>query len=139
MPTDKEFIEAAKKYAQHSPDPSRKTGCLIVREGGVGIAGCNEFPPGVKPRLERPEKYEFIEHAERNAIYNCARYGYALDGATIYLTWFPCAPCARALVCSGIKRLVGYEPDWTEERYGFKDALIILEEGGVTISFLERE
>jgi dCMP deaminase len=138
------MLEQAEMVAQLSPDPSRKTGCAIVMnqfhdgtERAV-VTGVNEFPRGVTPRLERPAKYVFMEHAERNAIYNAARRGIVLYGATIYLTWFPCADCARAIVCAGIKKLVGYEPDWTEERYGFKDARTILEEGGVEIVFEER-
>jgi dCMP deaminase len=144
FPTNKDFLKLAEIYAEASPDPSRKTGCVLTnfehdpnREWAY-MHGVNVFPPGVTPRLERPAKYTFIEHAERIAIYTCARLGHMTEGSTIYLTWFPCADCARAIVCAGIKRLVGYEPDWTEERYGFKDARTILEEGGVEIVFEER-
>lgn len=140
MPTNKEGIKLAEIVAQWSPDPSRKTGCVIIRNAqDVGFGSCNQFPKGVTPRLERPAKYTFIEHAERNAIYLAAKNGYKTEGATIYVNWFPCAECARAIVQSGIKKLVGYEPDWSEERYGFKDARTILEEGGVEIVFEERD
>lgn len=139
MSTNKEMLKRVEQWSQHSPDPSRKTACFI----DVGVNdlqhGINTFPNGVTPRLGRPEKYVFIEHAERNAIYWAARRGIALEGGIIYLNWFPCAECARAIVQSGIKKLVGYEPDWSEERYGFKDARTILEEGGVEIVFEEHD
>jgi dCMP deaminase len=143
MPNNSYYLAEAAKVAKDSPDPSRKTGCVIVNQFHDGfeaivVVGRNEFPRGVTPRLERPAKYTFMEHAERNAIYDAARHGIVLYGATIYLTWFPCAECARAIVCSGIKKLVGYEPDWNEERYGFNEARTILEEGGVKIEFEER-
>jgi dCMP deaminase len=141
-PTNKDFIKIAERYAEASPDPSRKTGCVLTRfmigKEWMMHYGINTFPSGVTPRLERPEKYTFIEHAERNAIYKCARSGTPIEGATIYLTWFPCVECARAIVCAGIKKLVGYEPDWEEQRYGFIEARTILQEGGVEIVFEER-
>lgn len=142
METDlrnKYFLGLAAEMAAKSPDPSRKTGCVILKADGDSVGGWNNFPSGVFPRLERPAKYVFIEHAERAAIYFAAREGLALKDGTIYLTWFPCADCARAIVCSGIKKLVGYEPDWSEVRYGFHDARTILQEGGVEIVFEERE
>jgi dCMP deaminase len=138
-PTNKDYIRMADIFAQASPDTSRKTGCVIQRGDRTLMHGVNTFPRGVKPRLSKPEKYAFTEHAERNAIYEAAQFGVALDGSTIYVNWFPCADCARAIVQSGIKKLVGYEPDWTETRYGFKDARTILEEGGVEIVFEERD
>jgi dCMP deaminase len=55
-------------------------------------------------RQERPEKYFWFEHAERNAIYNAARIGTSLLDSTIYLTsGLPCMDCARGIVNSGIK------------------------------------
>jgi dCMP deaminase len=57
-----------------------------------------------KERQERPEKYFWFEHAERNAIYNAARIGVSLKNSTIYLTsGLPCMDCARGIVNSGIK------------------------------------
>jgi len=138
LPSNKDYIRLADIYAQASLDTSRKTGCVIQRGTTTLMHGVNTFPRGVKPRVDKPEKYVFTEHAERNAIYACARLGHSTEGATIFLTWFHCADCARAIVQSGIKKLVGYEPDWSEERYGFKDARTILEEGGVEIVFEER-
>lgn len=141
--TNKYYLKLAEANAELSPDPSRKTGCVIVMPNDaqgrtVIVHGNNHFPQGVKPRLEKPEKYTYIEHAERNAIYAAAKTGTPLAGGTIFLTWYPCADCARAIVQSGIKRLVGHEPDWSEERYGFKEAQIILGEGGVETIFEEK-
>jgi dCMP deaminase len=130
----------AKVEAEASPDPSRKTGCVIeVYNGPIYAHNC--FPGGVhvtEGRLQRPAKYTFMEHAERNAIYFAAAKGHPTLGAVMFLTWYPCADCARAIVCSGIADLYAYEPDWPEERYGFRDAEAILREGGVEVHFLER-
>jgi dCMP deaminase len=137
---DHVYMRVARRAAQESPDPSRKTGCLIVLKNGGEVRACNNFTYNVKAtpeRLERPLKYTFIEHAERNAIYWCALMGYRTNLATMYLPWYPCAECARAIVQSGISRLVAIEPDWTEERYGFYNAQIILAEGNVRVDFFK--
>lgn len=133
-----EYLDFAALISQRSPDTSRKTGAIIMNASGKAVVGCNDFPSGVsitEERLQRPLKYVFTEHAERNAIYRAASLGVQLFEATIYVTWFPCAECARAIVQSGITKLVGYEPDWSEERYNFRDSETILKEGGVEITF----
>jgi dCMP deaminase len=144
---DLDLVDRAKAFSKASPDTSRKTGCVIdtynsLWEGYALIYGCNNFPDGVlitPERLSRPLKYAYTEHAERMAIYKAAAAGIELSGSTMYLSWYPCADCARAIVLSEIKRLVCLEPDWSEERYGFNDARQILSEGGVTVDFVLKE
>jgi len=60
-------------------------------------------------RWDRPAKYQYVEHAERQAIYNAAFLGVSLRGATAYLSWEPrvCVSCARAVIQSGVAELVG--------------------------------
>lgn len=77
----------------------------------------------------------WFEHAERNAIYNAARMGISLNNTTAYVSWFPCTDCARALVQSGIKRIVCKEPDWNFDRFDFKTSRQIFIEAGVEITF----
>src|SRR5271166_5144739 len=108
---DSRFLDLARYVGQWSKDRSRKVGCVIVgphRE--IRAIGYNGFPRGidddVADRHERPSKYLWTEHAERNAIFEAARIGTPLDGCTMYLPWFPCMACARALVQTGIARLV---------------------------------
>jgi dCMP deaminase len=60
-------------------------------------------------RLERPTKYSFIEHAERNAIYHAARNGERTIGGILYAPWFACADCARAIIQAGITTVVGHK------------------------------
>lgn len=120
MKTKQEYIDRLGTIALFSPDPSRKTACIIVLKTGM-ISACNNFPAGVRflpERFARPAKYAFIEHAERNAIYHAARFGHRLENAEIFLSWYPCADCARAIVQSGIQVLYAMEPDWSETQYG---------------------
>jgi len=49
-------------------------------------------------------------HAEQNLVAWCARYGIALDGATIYTTTHPCSDCYKLIISAGITELIYDEP-----------------------------
>lgn len=107
------LMAVAQAIAGLSKDPSTQIGALIIGpHGDGGPWGFNGAPRGCKadepgdPRGERPEKYYWFEHAERNAIYAAARSGYATAGCTMIVTHPPCADCARAIVQAGIVRVV---------------------------------
>jgi dCMP deaminase len=139
---DRRFLALAQHVAEWSVDPTTKVGCVIVGPTKeVRVLGYNGLPREVETtvgRLERPVKYVWIEHAERNAIYAAARTGIALDGCRMYLSWFPCIECARAVVQAGIRELVAIEPDWTSQPWGpqFVKARGLLSEGNVSVQFL---
>jgi dCMP deaminase len=122
MKWDKRWMDAAVFFAQWSKDRSRKTGAVIVDDRNNLVAiGWNGFPRGMdddaKHRHERPAKYLWTEHAERNAIYNAAAKGDAVCGCSMFIPWYPCADCARAIIQSGISTLVCAEPDWEDEKW----------------------
>lgn len=103
------FLGIAEQVKLKSKDRSTQIGAVIVgMDNEVLSTGYNSFPRGMddskEERQERPEKYFWFEHAERNAIYNAARVGTSLIDSTIYLTsGLPCMDCARGIVNSGIK------------------------------------
>ena len=103
------FLNIAEQVKLKSKDKSTQIGAVIVGvDNEVLSTGYNSFPRGlddtIDERQERPEKYFWFEHAERNAIYNAARIGVSLKNSTIYLTsGLPCMDCARGIVNSGIK------------------------------------
>lgn len=107
------FLGLADHMAAWSEDRDFHVGAVIVGAAHeVRASGYNGLPRGVSDtddaRFDRAsgEKFHWIEHAERNAIYNAARTGTAIDGCTIYVNRFPCADCARAIIQSGIARVV---------------------------------
>ena len=129
-----------------SSDRSTKVGAVIANSDGEVLAmGANSFPAGVSSlpdgRHQRPNKYLWIEHAERNAIYAAAKSGIACDRGIMYLPWFPCAECARAIIQSGIRGLVAFPPKLDDLKWGesFNASLTMLEEAGVTVTFLDPE
>ena len=108
---DTYFFRLVAAAASKSKDRSVKVGAAIVGpDNAIRSLGFNGFPRGVNDdaaeRHERPVKYLWTEHAERNAIYNAARTGIPLVGCSIYLDWYPCARCARAIIQAGIVEVV---------------------------------
>jgi len=143
---DTRFMEMAREVASWSKDRSRKVGCVIVgpaRE--IRSTGYNGFPRGaaddVEARHQRPAKYRWTEHAERNAIYNAARAGICTMGCAIYLPWYPCMDCARAIVQAGIYQVVAVEPDWNDPTFAadFEDVKQLFTECGVEVRFVAGE
>ena len=102
---------AAREAVGHSGDPLTQNGAALARRNEAIFTAANSFPSGVEARhcrLQRPEKYRFIEHAERNVIYRAAAAGWATGGATMYCLWFACPDCARAIIQAGIYEVVGH-------------------------------
>lgn len=142
---DEYFMQLAALVATRSKDRSVQVGCVIAGpDNEIRSTGYNGFPRGIddtiEARYERPEKYLWTEHAERNAIYNAARMGTALKGCRAYLPWFPCMDCARALVQAGVVELVSYEPDLQDKRWGehFRRALLLFGEAGVHVRYIAK-
>lgn len=137
------FIDMAFLVAGKSKDRSTRVGAVIIGpDNEVRSTGYNGFPRGVdddvNERHERPTKYLYTEHAERNAIFNAARHGVALAGCRLYLNSepCPCADCTRAIIQSGIKMVIGPNITfpgkgdlWIQQQ---EAALNMLKEGGVS-------
>ena len=142
---DKKFLDLCGTIEKWSKDPSTQVAAVIVGpDNEVRSLGYNGLPRGVEDlptRYEiRPEKYKWVEHAERNAIYNAARSGTPLQGCTIYLKWFPCTDCARGIIQSGITHMVCEHPDVEMPTWGadFKISLQMFEEAGINVKTYAR-
>ena len=134
-----------------SKDPSTKVGCLITtKDHSFVSAGFNGFPRGVEDniqivpqRYERPEKYLWTEHAERNAIYGAER---SLRDCVVYVKWWPCADCARGIIQSRISEVVldgdSKEFNDTELNNRWKEQMdvskVMLKEAGVNVRVFKR-
>ena len=98
-----------------SKDPSTKQGAVIVsphnRVKSIGYNGmCRGINDNLLMRYDRPRKYIWFEHAERNAIYNSES---SLTGCIMYTNGISCGNCARAIIQVGIKKIV-YDIEWHE-------------------------
>ena len=135
------LLRACYRHAQYSPDPSTQVAAMVLdRDGAILSLAKNEFPLGVlylPERWERPGKYKYIEHAERNSLYECAQLGFATGGATMVAPWAACADCARAIIQCGLARLVRHKqagdrsPAFWAEEIAYADTM--LAEAGVEV------
>ena len=113
---DEYFMGLAHLSALRSKDPSTQVGaCIVDEDKKVVSIGYNGMPRGCqdsKMPWEREggfltTKYAYVVHAELNAILNSPR---SVKNCTLYVSLFPCNECAKAIIQSGIKKIV-YESD----------------------------
>ena len=55
--------------------------------------------------MSRPRKYLHMEHSERNAIFQCAKKGTAINNSIVFVNGFPCIECCRAMIHSGVQEI----------------------------------
>ena len=113
---DEYFMGLAHLSALRSKDPNTQVGaCIVDKDNKVVSIGYNGMPRGCDDEnmpWEREgnfldTKYAYVVHAELNAILNSRR---PVDGCTIYVSLFPCNECAKAIIQSGIKKII-FESD----------------------------
>ena len=116
---DAYFMATALLMASRSSCERLQVGCVIVSGGEhrnrIIAAGYNGFLPGAPHRSRVRDGHEQATvHAEQNAICDAARRGVSLEGATVYITHFPCINCAKILSAAGI-RCIKYHSDYRND------------------------
>ncbi|HUV31261.1 MAG TPA: dCMP deaminase family protein [Acidobacteriota bacterium] len=153
---DDYFMAVAQLSAQRSKDPGTQVGaCIVNRNKRIIGIGYNGFPTGC-PDDELPwgregefleTKYPYVCHAEMNAIANASNKA-DLDGASLYVSLFPCNECAKLIVQVGVKEVVYLSdkyagtPEFTAARRifemaGVRQRLLRPTAGKVTLSLEE--
>ncbi len=137
---DEYFMGIAMLSAERSKDNSTQVGaCIVNDENKIVSVGYNGMPTGCcdddmpwEREAETPldTKYPFVCHAELNAILNSN--AVSLKGCTVYVTLFPCNECAKAIIQSGIKRVVYYDNKYADTD-GVKASCILFEKCGVAV------
>lgn len=98
------FIGIAKVVSQRSHDIHTQHGCVITdKQHRILGVGYNGFPKGMNDTIlptDRPEKYKWMIHAERNALSNCV---IRPDNGIAYVTGQCCNDCVMALWQEGIQ------------------------------------
>jgi dCMP deaminase len=139
---DDYLIGLADHVSAKSKDRSTKVGVVIVGEHNQIIStGFNGFPRKIDDdkdeRHERPAKYSWTEHGERNAIYNAARHGIMLEGSSLYLNWTPwsvCPDCCRAIIQSGIAKVIGPNRQFSKNKdWNFDVTTEMFNEAGIIV------
>jgi dCMP deaminase len=138
----KKMVRVAEGEAEKSSDWWRHVGSVIVKDGKVILVGHNHHVPSEHIPYANGDprnafhKGECLElstaiHAEASLIAEAARQGLSLEGAEIYVTAFPCPPCAKLIAYSGIKKI------YYKEGYGVLDGEGIMKTKGIEIFFVQ--
>lgn len=107
------FLDMAFAIAKRSKDPSTQCGAVLVDSNNVILScGFNGPPPNIDdlvvPWNERPDKYNFIIHAEENALWFASENNglNRLIGSTLYCTHYPCSGCILRLIRSKVGKII---------------------------------
>lgn len=117
---DEYFLNLVEMVGTRGTCDRGRSGCVITKDkrilatgyvgSPIGIAHCDEIGHEMHTVIhEDGHKTQHCirtGHAELNAIVNAARFGVALEGATLYCHMTPCYTCAKAIINAGIKRVV---------------------------------
>lgn len=102
------FYGMAQKVAELSKDPDRRVGAVLVTTDRRQMSiGYNGFPPEL-PDLpsalaDKAFKLRHMRHAEHNCLLQAP---FSPSGCTLYVTRFPCLPCAERVAAAGVARVV---------------------------------
>lgn len=124
---DEYYMKEAHIQKDNSMCIRTKVGAILVKDGAIIGQGYNNVTGGVEdcvkmgcirekmhiPHGERREVCRAI-CAEQVALTEAARNGISTDGATIYVTTYPCYICAKMLVSAGINEII-YDNDYPDE------------------------
>ncbi len=117
---DEYFLEMAKLVGTRGTCDRGHAGIVIVKDKRVLTTGYAGSPIGLPHCDDVGHEMHTVTnedgtvsrhcirttHSETNAIANAARFGVAVDGATMYSTMVACYACAKVVVNAGIKRFV---------------------------------
>ena len=112
---DEFFMRVAIAASMRSKDPNTQVGaCIASPDRRILSVGYNGTPRAIDDddfpweTSEDPlyDKHSYVIHAEANAILNYRGNLSDMEGATAYVTLFPCQECAKTLAQAGIGEVV---------------------------------
>lgn len=118
---DRYFMTLATTVAARSTCERATVGALLVLDHRIIATGYNGSIAGDPHcddagHLMRDGHCIRTLHAEMNAILQCAENGVSTRGAAVYVTFFPCLNCTKALIQAGIKQ-VYFSADYNNDPY----------------------
>lgn len=111
------LLEVVDAMARRGTCSRAHVGAVLARDGRVLATAYNGAPRGMPHCVHPPSEVSnrsdpgaptctWAVHAEANAVAFAARYGIALDGATLYCSLGPCIVCAQLVVNAGVAAVV---------------------------------
>lgn len=147
-PWDDYFLQIADAAASRATCDRGRSGCVIVRNKTILVTGyvgspsglphCDDVGHQLKKTIHEDghvtQHCVRTVHAEQNAICQAARYGIALEGATLYCRMTPCRICAMLIINCGITRVVA------ERRYhAAEESEELFRQVGIELEYKSRE
>ena len=135
--SDKYYIKVAQLCAKNSYAVNLQVGAIIVKDGQIMSDGFNGTPCGFENKCELQDingnlhTFDYVLHAESNAILKCAKYGRSTNGSTLYITHSPCIECAKLIIQAGIIRVIYLE------NYKKAEGLELLKKAGIIVEQFE--
>ncbi|MBU0907023.1 MAG: cytidine/deoxycytidylate deaminase family protein [Nanoarchaeota archaeon] len=145
---DEYFMNIANVVRERATCDRGRAGTVIVKDKHILTTGYVGSPPGLPHcddvgHIIKEIKHENGEitkhclrttHSEINAIVQAAKFGVSINGATLYTSMAPCPTCAKAIISSGIKRVIANKDyHWAEE------SKQMFEQAGVIYELLNKE
>jgi len=111
------YMDVAERFAKLSTAKKLKVGCVIVKDNRIISIGYNGTPAGWDNECEDIETIDYddlngpvqivktkpeVIHAEMNALMKLARSSESGEGASLFVTHFPCIECAKCIYQAGI-------------------------------------
>ncbi len=130
---DQFFMAQSHLLALRSTCTRLAVGATIVRDKRIIAGGYNGSISGDDHCIDKgcyvvDNHCVRTVHAETNALLQCAKYGTPTNGADLYVTHFPCLPCTKSIIQSGIKNLY-YAKDYKNNTY----AIELFKQAGVNV------
>ena len=121
---DQYFMVQAALLASRSTCKRLSVGAVLVRDKRIIAGGYNGSVSGDDHCIDegcylRDGHCVRTIHAEMNAVLQCARFGMSTDGASLYVTDFPCLQCTKSLLQAGIKE-INYIRNYHNDDYAMK-------------------
>ena len=92
--------------AKRSPCHRLQVGSILVKDKRIIATGYNGFLPGSEHKsIVRDDHEQATVHAEQNALMCCAKLGIPCEGASLYITHYPCIICCRLMLAAGIQEI----------------------------------
>ena len=139
---DRDVIKKLKIEAERSSDWWRRIASAIVKNGKVLFSAHNEHLPSQHSPYADGDPRNTLHkgigtdiataiHSEARLIAEAARTGVSLEGASLYVTVFPCSLCAKQIAFSGIKKI------YYGGGYQMLDQETVLRSKGIEIIYVE--
>jgi dCMP deaminase len=139
-----ELAAAATAQADASVDWWRQVGAALrLGNGAVLVAGNEHQPHRLSAYVAGDPRANFFKgirlelstamHAEARLIAQAAREGLSTVDGTMFVTDFPCPPCAKLIAAAGIEKL------FFREGYAVLDGVEVLAAAGITVARVSEE